>query len=111
MRLAKRHSGDRVPLTYICRTGVPIGVPAGVPPGVPAEVHTAPKREPPWTACSLTLRRLGFADIYYVNAEPSVVACSESDPLRQPRRGSADLRLLVGPPGRLIGRPDIRQAS
>jgi hypothetical protein len=39
----------------------------------------------------------------------SVAAALGSDPLRQPRRGSAELRLLVDRPAALIGRPDVHQ--
>jgi hypothetical protein len=63
------------------------------------------------TACYLAFQRHALADIYMsMQSVPEIRRNRRGlaiRPLRQPRRGSADLRLLGGPPGRLIGQPDI----
>jgi hypothetical protein len=58
-------------------------------------------------ASCLASRRPGSADIYSQVSAPNLNRRQLTvRPPRQPRRGSAELRLLGGPPGRLIGRPD-----
>src|SRR5207344_993727 len=103
--LAACRWSDRPALTSICRTGVRYGVRIGV--------RTLDSKDRSKAACHLALRRHGLADIYM--SMPSaleftaIAGGSRVRPPRQPRRGSADLRLLVGPPGRLIGWPAVQR--